>query len=136
MITDYTATLEISTDCTCEYYDDNEELQPHAECYGCYDEDKDFVINELEEWLGRNNVEAVEVVANGMGWRNTSAIAWLPADSARIYALLTLNGDFRLVFKWDKEDKLSVTRYSHDEPVGTAPFEITPVPYDAYEQNA
>lgn len=131
---DYTATLEISTDCTCEVYDDEGELIPTNHCFGCWSDSKADIIQELEFWLDRNEVEAVEVFAERMLWTNTSALTWVPSKAESLFDLLTLNGDYRLEFYWDSEDTLTARRWSHDEPVGTGLFTFKPVPAEALDQ--
>lgn len=125
---DYTATLSISTDCTCEVLDDDGEVISTNDCFGCWRDSKDDIITELEYWLDRNKVECVEVEATRMLWNNVSALAWLPNDAERMFNLLSLNGDYRLEFYWSSDDKLSARRWSHDEPTGTGLFTFTSVP--------
>lgn len=128
---DYTNTMTISSDCTCEVLDDNDEVIPTNDCFGCYRDAKAEIIQELDFWISTNEVEAVEVEAERMCWDNVKALAWLPAEAERLFDLLTLNGDFRLEFYWDKEYKLTARRWSHDEPMGTGLFIFRPVPYEA-----
>jgi hypothetical protein len=122
----YELMLMVDTRCTCEL---DGEYSP--ECWGCYDSDKTEVLAELDEWLTRNGMDAsIKISCKSMLWTHSSGYAVVSADPDAIFDALTLNGDYRLAFTWDRDDVLTVTRYSHDEPTGTAPFEFEPVAED------
>lgn len=104
---------------------------PTDDCFGCYGEAKADVLQELEFWLDRNGMDdSIKISCKSMLWTHSSGYAIVPAAPEAIFEALTLNGDYRLVFTWDREDGLTVTRYSHDEPTGTAPFEFEPMAAD------
>jgi hypothetical protein len=128
-----TATLNtwtLTNSCTCEYYDENEELQPSLECYGCYDDDLEVVKHELKLWAQANNWTGmfedteIEVKGSGMGWTRVSGVAYCFADEPdQLIKLLTINGDYRIEFMFSEDYKtLTARRYSHDEPIGTGLF--------------
>lgn len=116
----------LTTECTCEYYDDNDELVPSNDCYGCYDDDKAWVLDVLQAWLDRQETDRVKITCDRMRWNNLAGVLFVDAEPENLLRALTLNGDYRLEFRISSDDALSATRYSHDEPVGTAPFIFTP----------
>lgn len=127
-------TYYLSTECDCEYYDENDELVPAESCDGwCWTDAKDLLIDGINKWLERNNVEALEVKAERMNWNGVAGLTWLPSDAERIIELLTLDGDFRLEF-YITSEALSARRWSHDEPVGTGLFTFTPVPASVLDE--
>lgn len=106
---------EISTECTCEWED----------CYGCFDVDKNEMLNFIKEWECSYAPESwegnVRIEGSGMGLRAVTGVAIV--DITDILPALSLNGDYRLVVT-TMESLLSAVRYSHDEPCG-ASFRIT-----------
>ena len=111
---------EISTECHCHDDDSGYEW-----CDGCYDVDKELILNLIEQWVNNYAPEYwqgnVSIDGSGMGWRGVSGRAIV--DITDILPALSVNGDYRLVVT-TMESLLSAVRYSHDEPCG-ASFSIT-----------
>lgn len=122
----HTATYELTTECTCEYYDDNEELVPSSECFGCYEDELDNLQLCLNLWLDRHEVEFLTVEASGLGWRNASGQTVITGTAKNVVDMLRINGDYRAEFYFSADDKLTARRWSHDEPTGTGLFIFTP----------
>lgn len=125
----------LTSDCTCEVYDeetDTTKLDEYGEparpdyCFGdCWKESEyDFTENLLNPYLavkGWDLDTPIKVVCGRMSWRGVSGYAYTTPE--KLLDTLTLNGDFRLEFEFDGES-LTAVRYSHDEPVGTGTFEF------------
>lgn len=115
------STYILTSDCTCEYYDDNEELVPSDECFGCYDDEKALLVETLNNWIAQLELSHIEIQGRNMGWTRANGAMIIDADSEELIKALQLNGDFRLEFELPDEDfdhDFKVTRYSHDEPTG------------------
>lgn len=125
-VIDYTATYILTTDCTCEYYDENDELVPSDDCMGCYEDELFDLREKLELWIEHHDASYIRVEASGLGWRNLSGYTVITATPKHVIDLLTLNGDYRAEFYFDAEDNLTARRWSHDEPTGTGLFTFTP----------
>lgn len=108
--------FEISSDCSCEYYDDNEELQPSDECFGCFTDDKEnFKYEILNPWLEANGWDedtVVLVFSNNMNWN--SVAGWTNIYASQAVDCLTLNGEFTLRYTLEGK-QLTCVRSSHDE---------------------
>jgi hypothetical protein len=115
------ATYTLTTDCTCESYDDNDNLTPSDECFGCYDDDKALLIETLDKWIAELELSHIEVQGRKMGWTRANGSVIIDADAEELIKAMQLRGDFRLEFDLPDEDydhDLKVMRYSHDEPTG------------------
>lgn len=115
------ATFTLTTDCTCESYDDNEELVPSNECFGCYTDDKALLVETLDKWIAELELSHIEVQGRGMGWTRANGSVIIDANAEELIESLQLNGDFRLEFELPHEcfdHDFKVMRYSHDEPTG------------------
>ena len=129
--------LEITSDCTCEEYDEetgeskvDEQGYPVMSnyCYGCYDDDlmafKDAI---LPEWLGANGWDTdtrVTIRGSRMGWTNDSGYLTTTIESAeKLLDKLRINGDYTLRFFRNGKD-LEVVRSSHDELGALFVFEL------------
>lgn len=120
-------TATVSTDCTCEDY--NEELGefvPMEYCYGdCYEMQKEDVFYVIGEWQKLNEIDEDDLIRiNGtrIGWQSRSG--YKDTDILELDGALALNGDFRITWTLDiPNKKLTASRSSHDEPMG-ANFEI------------
>ena len=115
-----TQLLEVvmSTDCTCEEYDDTTDTSYPADWgSGCWEDNKFVVEALLCEWRRRNGYESdyVDVDVEHMLWTNVSLKTAIPLD--KIFDFLSLRGDYTLYFKLD-DKTLTVRRTSHDEPTG------------------
>jgi hypothetical protein len=122
----------VSTSCTCEDYDDINDISYPAEfCFGCYESDKFQAEALLFEWARVNHHEGefIQVEATEMFWTRISLTRVIPME--KLFDFLTLNGDYTLYFKLEG-NSLTVRRTSHDEPTG-ASFIITPAEEEEYE---
>lgn len=109
--------FEISSDCTCETYDeDTDTSSPSDYCYGCFDDDKDnFKYTILNPWLEANGWDedtTILVQSLNMNWNRVAG--WTNARAKEAIDCLTLNGDFTLRYKLEGKD-LTCVRSSHDE---------------------
>ena len=125
----------LTSDCTCEVYDeetDSTKLDEYGEparpdyCFGeCWQESEyDFTDNLLKPYLAVKGWELdtpIKITCGRMSWRGVSGYAHATPET--LLDKLTINGDFRLEFEFDGEN-LTAVRYSHDEPVGTGRFEF------------
>jgi hypothetical protein len=119
--------FDITNSCTCESLDENDNPIPTEYCWGdCYDialENLDEQI--LKPWLNRHDLDLsseLQVKGSGMGWQRVSATYEVLAED--LLDSLTFDSEWRLFFTLEN-DRLSVVRYSHDEPTG-ASFDVVP----------
>ena len=117
--------VTLNSDCQCEMEDEDGKLVPADYCDGdCWDiayYDYDLF---FKEWLVAHPdqlTEILEVDAEGVGWMRQAGSAFVRADAKELLDLFTLNGDFKLEFTFEGKD-LTVRRWSHDEPMGSARF--------------
>lgn len=122
-------TTELSSDCSCEYYDDEDNLVPvgYGECFGCWTDSVDYFTEEvLWKYLEAHNLHndaTLRVDVANLGWDRRSGFTYTPASS--LISKLTLNGDFTLrVYLSPDRKTLEIVRSSHDE-MG-ARFVVTP----------
>lgn len=111
------AEFEISSDCTCTYYDENDNLvESYDECFGCFADDKDnFKYAILKPWYEANGFDddtIIYVFSGNMNWNKVAG--WTNIRASEVIDCLTLNGDFTLRFKLDGK-QLTCVRASHDE---------------------
>ena len=124
---------ELSTNCHCEYYDEQyDEYKPANECYGCYDDDLTDIKNELlNKWLDANDYELdtpIKLVGSQMTWRGVGGYKVTTPENL-VASLELMNADFTLYFRASSDHKiLEIVRTSHDE-LG-ALFEIVPATQD------
>lgn len=112
-----TREFEISSDCSCEHYDeDTDTSSPSDECFGCFSDDKEnFKYEILAPWLEANGWDedtVVYVFSANMNWNRVAG--WTNVYAREAIDCLTLNGDFTLRYKLDGKD-LTCVRSSHDE---------------------
>ncbi len=116
---------ELSSDCYCEEYDEEtgeSKLDEQGEvvmsqvCFGCYDDDKTYIQDDLiATWAERNGFEMdtpLKVNGSRMTWLSRSGYAYATPET--LIDKLTLNGDFTLRFTLT-DNTLEVVRASHDE---------------------
>ena len=116
---------ELSSDCYCEEYDEEtgeSKLDEQGEvvmsqvCFGCYDDDKTYIQDDLiATWVERNGFEMdtpLKVNGSRMTWLSRSGYAYATPET--LIDKLTLNGDFTLRFTLTGTT-LEVVRASHDE---------------------
>ena len=120
-------TYTLTTDCTCESYDDSDNLVPSDECFGCYDDDKRNLIEALDVWIHALELSHIEIQGRNMGWTNSTGSATIDADADELIRALQINGDHRLELEIPEGDDLAdfdfkAKRYSHDEPTGASFF--------------
>lgn len=118
------ATLE--SNCTCEYYDEDDNLVPsYNECFGCWDDSVyDFNENLLYPWYAANDYHdntPIKIVSPNIGWMRQSA--YKDTYAKDILDDLKINGDFTLRFTLE-DGKLSCVRSSHDEMGASFTFEL------------
>ena len=117
--------VELSSNCSCEEYDDETgeskldeqgEVVMSQECFGCYDDDKAYIQDEvITTWVERNGFEMntpLKVNGSRMTWLGRSGYAYATPET--LIDKLTLNGDFILRFTLTG-NTLTVVRSSHDE---------------------
>jgi hypothetical protein len=119
----------VTTNCQCNFLDEEGNEYIPNDCHGCGDDMLWEAQTLLEQFLERRNYpNAVIIHGSRMGWRNLSGYAIVQHGQnywRDILDKLTLNGDFTLEMELNG-DILTVARYSHDEPMG-ASFTIEPV---------
>jgi len=116
-------TLALTSDCTCESYDDEDNLVPNEYCYGdCWNDQKEnFEAFMFMQWAIANDIKDTDLLhigGDGIGWQRRSGYTIAQANTNSIIQNLSINGDFTLRFTLEGEE-LSVIRSSHDEPTGT-----------------
>ena len=111
----------LTTDCTCT--DENGDWI--ADCFGCYDDEKENLRYLLKDWAKANDFDAdkhvVRIDGRAMTWLRRDGYAVVEFDS--MLDALTLRGDYTLKFTLEGKT-LRCVRYSHDEPTG-ASFEFS-----------
>ena len=116
-----TMTVVIGTECACESYnEDTDEFEPSESCYGdCYDDAYDYVREVADTWSKYWDTNGLRVEGRDLGWQRLSGYAERTFnDVEEFFDVFTISGDYRLVFHLSETGQLTVTRYSHDEPMG------------------
>lgn len=117
-----TGTATITTQCTCEYYDeDTDTFEPSTECYGdCWECAWEDATSLIASWAKHWDTNGIRVEAQGMTWQSLSAYAEMTFhnDAEEALRLFTLDSDYRLEVSVGDDGQLTVRRYSHDEPMG------------------
>lgn len=117
VITQKEVKIEIDSNCTCtdEYGD------WAGECFGCWQDNVEIFNELLTEWktvVGYDeDKHVVWIEGRAMGWQRRSGHTAVVSE--RVLDALSINGDYRLVFKFDNHS-LTCVRYSHDEPTGAS----------------
>lgn len=119
--------VELTTNCTCSFYNDEEELEQPDYCFGdCSDWAVEGVNEMADLFLQANEVSQYDyllIEGTGMGWTRASGYKLIKANVDAIREGLMLNGDFTLEFYLTEDHKtLTARRWSHDEPMGTGLF--------------
>lgn len=89
-----------------------------------YEDALDYAITEcIQPWLDAHAVEdgdRVIVRYRAATWQRLyGSTTTEVADATDLAKKFAVNGDYRLVFTFDKKDEtLTIVRYSHDEPTG------------------
>ena len=109
--------FEISSDCSCEYYDEDTDTSVTSdECFGCFTDDKDnFKYEILQPWLEANGWDedtVVYVFSGNMNWNRVAG--WTNVYAREAIDCLTLKGDFTLRYKLEGK-QLTCVRSGHDE---------------------
>jgi hypothetical protein len=116
----WSATL--TTECTCEYYDDETDtFTPTSDCYGdCYDMAWDDASELIAQWAKHWDTDAVRIEATDATWQRLRGYTELTFHNEFGEALraFTIGGDYTLQLSVDELGQLSVRRFSHDEPTG------------------
>ena len=118
---------ELTSDCTCEYYDDEDNLTPSNECFGCWTDSANYFTEEvLWKYLEAHDLHndaTLRIDADNMGWDRRAGYTYTPASS--LLSKLTIAGDFILrVYLSPDRKTFEIVRSSHDE-LG-ARFVVTP----------
>ena len=124
--------VELTSSCVCVVFDEYDKELPSEECFGCWsDALEDLDHDVLTPWLravDAGDGDYVKIDGEGVGWMRRSGSFTVMVDQFGrtdfvddVISLLSLDGDFRLVFELSG-DILSVRRWSHDEPTGSAVF--------------
>jgi hypothetical protein len=134
MSTIVTTSVEVSSNCVCEDYDEETgEAVYSNDCFGCYDDSLELLKSEvIEPWLEANDLyedTAVRISGTAIGWRRLSG--YKDTTPKELVEALSLNGDYTLKFDLTGTT-LSVKRYSHDEPTG-ASFTVDVAPVESEE---
>lgn len=138
--------FELSSDCICVEYDDETgdakldeqgEVVRSQECFGCYDEEKAYLQDQIiADWTNANGWETdTQLIIKGkrMTWRGVSG--WATATPETLIDKLTLdNADFTLRFTLSPDHKrLTCVRSSHDEYGALFEFEQAPETESEFE---
>jgi hypothetical protein len=119
--------MELTSDCTCVMFDEDENEMASDECFGCWTDDLDYFKSEfLGPFLDAHDLgtyDTLKLDATNFGWRRETVRGF--TASPDLISMLTIRGDFtlRITLSADKRE-LTITRSSHDE-LG-ARFVITP----------
>jgi hypothetical protein len=109
----------VTTQCTCEYYDDEADAYESSEvCFGdCFEMAWEDATAMIREWATYWDTDAIRVEANRMTWRGLSGYSELSFgnDFEKALRLFTLDADYTLELSLDGDGQLSVRRQSHDE---------------------
>lgn len=108
--------FEISSECTCVEFDEDENEFQSSDCWGCFDDDTlNFKHEILNPWLEANGWDedtVIYVFSGNMNWNKVAG--WTNIRAKEVVDCLTLNGDFTLRFTLEGKD-LTCVRSSHDE---------------------
>lgn len=108
--------FEITSECTCVEFDEDENESQSSECWGCFDDDlSNFEYEILRPWLDANGWDhdtIILVQSLNMNWNHVAG--WTNARASEVVDALKLNGDFILRYTLDGKD-LTCVRSSHDE---------------------
>lgn len=108
--------FEISSECSCVEFDEDENESQSSDCWGCFDDDLDnFKYEILNPWLEANGWDEDTVIlvqSLNMNWNKVAG--WTNARASEVVKALTLNGDFTLRYTLEGKD-LTCVRSSHDE---------------------
>jgi hypothetical protein len=108
--------FEISSECTCVEFDEDENESQSSECWGCFDDDTlNFKYEILNPWLEANGWDEDTIIlvqSLNMNWNKVAG--WTNARAKEVVEALTLNGDFTLRYKLEGKE-LTCVRSSHDE---------------------
>jgi hypothetical protein len=135
--TSYITTASVTNTCTCEVFDEETfESVPASECWGdCFEESRRNFEDAVQAWATKRAVRLgfiepyierdldlsafhFTVYTRAMGWDKREATAVTDGDA--LLDLLSLSrAEYRLDLL-EHEGKLSVMRYSHDEPTGAS----------------
>lgn len=108
--------FEISSECTCVEFDEDENEMQSSECWNCYQDEVDnFKYEILNPWVeanGWNEDTVILVQSKNMNWDKVAG--WTNARASEVIDALTLNGEF--ILRYTLEGKtLTCVRSSHDE---------------------
>jgi hypothetical protein len=108
--------FEISSECSCVEFDEDENESQSSECWGCFDDDlSNFRYEILNPWLEANGWdEDTIILVQGLGMHWNHVAGWTNARASEVVDALKLNGDFTLRYKLEGKT-LTCVRSSHDE---------------------
>jgi hypothetical protein len=123
--------IELSSQCICITFDDDDNEIESDQCFGCYQDELEYLTGEIGLWLNANGYDdetIIRVQANGITWQRLDGYSDITV--ADIPEFLNISGDFRIVYEFTADYKtLTARRYSHDEPVGTGLITFTRSPF-------
>jgi hypothetical protein len=122
MATIVAVSVEVSSNCVCEDYDEETgEAVFSNDCFGCYQDSLELLKSEVvEPWLEANDFyedTAIRISGKAIGWRRLAG--YKDTTPKELVEALSLNGDYTLNFTLTG-NALTVMRYSHDEPTGAS----------------
>jgi hypothetical protein len=122
MATIVAVSVEVSSNCVCEDYDEETgEAVFSNDCFGCYQDSLELLKSEVvEPWLEANDFyedTAIRISGTAIGWRRLAG--YKDTTPKELVEALSLNGDYTLNFTLTG-NALTVMRYSHDEPTGAS----------------
>jgi hypothetical protein len=118
--------VTLESNCTCEYYDENDNLVPsYDDCFGCWEDSVEY-FNEaiFYPWYAANNYHdntPIKIVSPNLGWMRRAG--YCDTYAKEILDKLKINGDFTLRFTLDG-NTLTCVRSSHDEMGAYFEFEL------------
>lgn len=128
-------TFTLTNGCTCATVDENGDEVSSLDCFGCFDESVEAFGEFMEARVSGLRIDdepvsALIIRASGVNWTRNSYIYTLDVDSDYFEAVgphlvesLSINTEWRITATETDLGKMSVVRYSHDEPTG-ASFDI------------
>lgn len=123
--------IELSTNCSCVFLDEDDNWKESEYCSGiCWEDSIDALAWEIEEWKEANGFTdrtLIRVQAEAVGWMRRSGYKDVyPED---VSMCLNLDSDFTIRFTFSEDYKtLTAQRFSHDEPTGTGTITFTESP--------
>ena len=125
-MSDVTTVYALGSDCICDLDEvDGYSQVCEGDCWAWSKQDLELAFDDWLKAMDKDQLqEVLRVDAEGLGWRRLSGSTFVRCRFEELFDLFLINGDFRLEFTFDKDGSLSVQRWSHDEPMGSARFVV------------